>query len=1061
MLEIVVMCLLTHFCLHLWAKLIRVLIRVLEYEESETEEELDNRSKASRGWRDIWIRVNLEPDTEYETKEENENPVSNLSGNKEQYSPQREVKWNIDVQDPREQIISLTYEIDKTNEAANACHRNLIWANQEGMKGKEDLFIAYVAIKRKMTRLEKQLAALKRNVEGENCTDESCIMRKDTFFQGRDIRKISETSCKRWHTQRKTGLETGTRPRDSRLRLCQEDYGCTDNSCTAWHQRDAKFCLAPWATCLTWHGGNCKAKMPVEEQQTSLDKEEKEKFICMHDIGTCLDHECTKFHYTGMWINTSPKGWIEKATGRSQVPLLTMIPLCTNGRSTTKTTCLKQDCPDRHQYPRVVSVELHGMPKKYKTEGKQPEGFRILRETEGFRILTRILREGAAESTKSSGTSSYANYKFEAKEAKRDEEIQLEAKRIERPTGVARLEAESAIDNTKKVEDNSTVDQKKKGQLHVTTLSVEDCNEKRKGARNCAKAEDWEESKKTFLEEGTTYLNKVCQKMAMDQRTKDTRMEPTVRYSSPLLTDVNESGDSSGYRTQRQQEKDKRAQKLDRKTLRAQKVKEAEEIGAEYAKQGDNENKINAEKDEVVSTQKNHDHFHTRPEEEKEGNEGYQSSKVEKRGPTLVLDDYKGILGMGKFTEEPDFWQSVLDTFGIDPKTGLRIIPPIVKHTIFEVEHPKGRIIEAFKENIKGSEDQHHIIFETARMMVKLGIHPLLLPTIYTDHLMPPEERKALKLNPEVRNSLTALLDYARNKNHPVRKMGKAAARAIRYYTRELEMEDACLVKATRILKEIYARNIAMNQSNYSQLSSGERDLLQESLAKGIMENELKRNYKETWEKALEKGLWAYNYPVKKLAEKMKKIFELAKKKGHNTVATGQEAKEMVKKPSENKDTETSKKGEIEQEDRNGHPLSGEELLKTTSNEENHHDHPPKVTYIEGNPWECLYHITDEGRRLPIMYDKREETDYDRSREQTSTGGNLEEFLWSSANGTVENVKLPCRYHEDKGVTAMECMSGPEHCYECSEPGHLAPPIRQCKGRHKWKPMNKRERRRR
>ena len=95
------------------------------------------------------------------------------------------------------------------------------------------------------------------------------------------------------------------------------------------------------------------------------------------------------------------------------------------------------------------------------------------------------------------------------------------------------------------------------------------------------------------------------------------------------------------------------------------------------------------------------------------------------------------------------------------------------------------------------------------------------------------------------------------------------------------------------------------------------------------------------------------------------------------------------------------------------------------------------------------------------MYDEREETDYDQSRESTSTGGNLGEFLWSSANGTVKNVKLPCRYHEGKGITAMECMSGPEHCYECSEPGHLAPPIRQCKGRHKWKPMNKRERRRR
>ena len=259
MLETVVMCLLTHLCLHLWAKLRRRFeswnkeigeiwsYKRDEVEESETEEELDNRLKASRGWRDKLIRLNLEPNTGYETKEENGNPASNLSENKEPYSSQREVKWDIDIQDPREEIISLTHEIDTTNEAAKACYRNFIWANREGMKGKQDLFIAYVAIKRKMTRLEIQRAELQRNVEGENCTDESCIMRKESFLQGRDIRKNSETSCRRWHTQRKTGLEMGTRPRDSKLRLCQRDYCCTDNSCTAWHQRDAKFCLAPWA----------------------------------------------------------------------------------------------------------------------------------------------------------------------------------------------------------------------------------------------------------------------------------------------------------------------------------------------------------------------------------------------------------------------------------------------------------------------------------------------------------------------------------------------------------------------------------------------------------------------------------------------------------------------------------------------------------------------------------------------------------------------------------------------------------------------------------------------
>ena len=385
---------------------------------------------------------------------------------------------------------------------------------------------------------------------------------------------------------------------------------------------------------------------------------------------------------------------------------------------------------------------------------------------------------------------------------------------------------------------------------------------------------------------------------------------------------------------------------------------------------------------------------------------------MKKRGPTIVLDDYKQNLDMRKFTEEPDYWQLVLDTFGKDPKTGLTIIPPIVKRTIYEVEHPKGRIIEAFRDNIRGSEDQHHIIFETARMMIKLGIDHHLLPIIYSDYLMPLNERKVLESNPEIRRSLTALLDYTRKKHHPMAKMGKAVAKAIRYYAKELKQEGTCLTTAT--LNEIYARGSVTSQATYTQLSPGEREFLQESLVKGIMENELKVYYEETWNRALEMGIT--HYPAEKLAEKVKDVFELSKEKRYGTATNEQKAKDAVIGSSENKDTVNSTKGENKQ---------------------------------------------DEGRRLPIMYYETKETDCDQSRRSTPTGGNLGEFLWSSANGTVKNVKLPCRYHKDQGITATECISGPGHCYECSEPGHLAPPIRRCKGNHKWKPMNRRERKRR
>ena len=70
----------------------------------------------------------------------------------------------------------------------------------------------------------------------------------------------------------------------------------------------------------------------------------------------------------------------------------------------------------------------------------------------------------------------------------------------------------------------------------------------------------------------------------------------------------------------------------------------------------------------------------------------------------------------------------------------------------------------------------------------------------------------------------------------------------------------------------------------------------------------------------------------------------------------------------------------------------------------------------------------------------------------TPIAGSPGKFIWNSPDGKVKNLRLPCRYHEDKGVDVYECKNSmPRHCYECSKPGYLAPPIRECKGNHQWK----------
>ena len=59
-------------------------------------------------------------------------------------------------------------------------------------------------------------------------------------------------------------------------------------------------------------------------------------------------------------------------------------------------------------------------------------------------------------------------------------------------------------------------------------------------------------------------------------------------------------------------------------------------------------------------------------------------------------------------------------------------------------------------------------------------------------------------------------------------------------------------------------------------------------------------------------------------------------------------------------------------------------------------------------------------------------------------------FRWSSKDGRVKNITIPCRYHRQKGDSAEKCFML-NHCWECSRPNFLSPPINKCEGSHQWK----------
>ena len=1012
MLETVVICLFIHFCLHIWAEL----KRRFESWNMEFEDISTHHKNELNGSNEELIDDLKEPeetknpeDKKYRKREKNERnerpPIgiihngynrkeyldSGLPGTYEQYlfreelrrdvdgylasdvpetygqySLRKEVEKNIEARHHHKQIQNLAQEINGVTNAACIFYRGYIGASEEGLKEKQALFTTYVTMRKKMSGLKKQLAELQGKIEGKLCTDKSCIA-NNKIVRGEDSQEYNEITCRKWHTIRKTGQETGTRPRKLGLKLCPRDYYCKNKLCTAWHQKDAKFCTTSWAPCTTWHGEKCEIKLPKEEPPTPIGNQKMENVICTKEKEKCKDPECTRFHFTGMWMSTSPKGWIEKTTARNSVPLLTMKPLCSNGRYTTKTPCRTHDCLKRHQYPHIRDKVSQEFNKELNEEKEQI----IKNESVGG--------YETAGTSESSRISSSTEYTPTVKKARRDEEMIHEARRIERPNEVARLQAELSNQTAKTIDVVIGLTKKNFNNFLVKRNKewspCKICEEKGKGAMGCAKTEYWEKHRQIFLENSRNYLNR---KMATKNKTKDTKMGPTANHSSSLLTDGCKLGNSSKYQTQRQEKKSKRATgkalkkaRLARKAKKAQEKKRAknirikqerkdEKIKAEMDKIATTQNTTGMEKmdqdkgspcgyhkdlgatiEECLSTASGHCHDCSKPgylapplceptldnngkrvmyekasadhidqprrfeekteetkrekkkkealakqrkleyprthpktragkklrgkfsikeelektqakleqpdkernreqdelqwspkknvrlekvyltglefikeydEKEKEDKktantlENYSDKKAEennlseldrkkeeeaekhmdkleqeatavtggncpKKGTTLILNDYKRNLDMRKFTEEKDWWQSVIDTFPKDPETGIRIIPPVVRRTIFEVEDPKEGLIQAFKENIDGKKDNLYNIFGTAKLMLKRGTCHHLLPQIYTDHLMPLKERKLLRTRPRARKSITALLEYMREKNPKPRKI--------------------------------------------------------------------------------------------------------------------------------------------------------------------------------------------------------------------------------------------------------------------------------------------------
>ena len=94
---------------------------------------------------------------------------------------------------------------------------------------------------------------------------------------------------------------------------------------------------------------------------------------------------------------------------------------------------------------------------------------------------------------------------------------------------------------------------------------------------------------------------------------------------------------------------------------------------------------------------------------------------------------------------------------------------------------------------------------------------------------------------------------------------------------------------------------------------------------------------------------------------------------------------------------------------------------------------------------------TKNGGRKEFKKDSRRDFKMDVSRLRRIQGST--DKMWDSADGNVTNVRLPCLYHKHLGATPEECLNSiPRHCFECSRPNKIAPPVQECKGRHQYRP---------
>ena len=406
------------------------------------------------------------------------------------------------------------------------------------------------------------------------------------------------------------------------------------------------------------------------------------------------------------------------------------------------------------------------------------------------------------------------------------------------------------------------------------------------------------------------------------------------------------------------------------------------------------------------------------------------SEAVFKRnGRSYGLTNYAVNVSMRKFDELPkigNWWKNILNNLPKCPETGVPMIPPIIRGSLIEVENPQLHIIKMMQNNVKESTDLHFNLAETAKLVLKQGIHHDLLSPLFCDYILPMKERSLVTTIKNCTSDLSVLLDYINGKTNRLTGTEERENEAKNFLNKELMKKSPDIRVTVGRLKDHYALEVVRTYHNYDNMTPQEVEAHKETLSRVWFTNELKLNHKLSWDEAIKHGY--NNNFVSEIAEKMQGIFHInaQNKKVYTTTKADKRAGKAPTRKSESRSSGKAQKKRV------NNAMSGDTYQRQEQR-------PPRNTSD-----------AKTGRKREFKRESRREFKMDTSTLRRIAGST--DKMWDSKDGKVTNIRLPCGYHKQLGMTPEECLDSlPRHCYECSKPNKIAPPVRECKGRHQYR----------